>query len=100
MLGPRDGRLVAVGRIVDIRPNSSTVLLLTDELSAAAAYLSSGTLEGLVQGQDGPRLRMNYLNAESELSTGWAEARGTSRLDWDRARAATRDAWDRVGQRD
>lgn len=69
-LGPRDGRLVAVGRVVDVRPNTSTVLLLTDELSAAAAYLSSGTLEGLVQGQDGPRLRMNYLNAESHLSEG------------------------------
>ena len=70
VLGPRDGRLVAVGRVVDVRPNMSTVLLLTDELSAAAAYLSSGTLEGLVQGQDGPRLRMNYLNAEASLSEG------------------------------
>ena len=70
VLGPRDGRLVAVGRVVDVRPNTSTVLLLTDELSAVAAYLSSGTLEGLVQGQDGPRLRMNYLNAESQLSEG------------------------------
>jgi len=70
VLGPREGRLVAVGRVVDVRPNTSTVLLLTDELSAAAAYLSSGTLEGLVQGQDGPRLRMNYLNAESRLSEG------------------------------
>ncbi len=70
VLGPRDGRLVAVGRVVDVRPYTSTVLLLTDELSAAAAYLSSGTLEGLVQGQDGPRLRMNYLNAEARLSEG------------------------------
>ncbi|MDP3543284.1 MAG: rod shape-determining protein MreC [Elusimicrobiota bacterium] len=70
VLGPREGKLVAVGRVVDVRPNMSTVLLLTDELSAAAAYLSSGTLEGLVQGQDGPRLRMNYLNAEARLSEG------------------------------
>lgn len=70
VLGPRDGRLVAVGRVVEVRPRSSTVLLLTDELSAVAAYLSSGTLEGLVQGQDGPSLRMNYLNAEVQLSTG------------------------------
>lgn len=70
VLGPRDGRLVAVGRVVEVRPNMATVLLLTDELSAAAAYLSSGTLEGLVQGQDGPRLRMNYLNAEARLSEG------------------------------
>lgn len=70
VLGPAEGRLVAVGRIVEVRPESSVVLLLTDELSAAAAYLSSGTLEGLVQGQDGPRLRMNYLNAEASVSAG------------------------------
>ncbi len=70
VLGPSEGRLVAVGRVVDVRPKSSTILLLTDELSAVAAYLSSGTLEGLVQGQDGPRVRMNYLNAEAALSAG------------------------------
>ncbi len=70
VLGPRDGQLVAAGRVVDVRPKTSTVLLLTDEGAAVAAYLSSGTYEGLVQGQDGPRLRMNYLNAEVQLSTG------------------------------
>ncbi|MEK7234538.1 MAG: rod shape-determining protein MreC [Elusimicrobiota bacterium] len=70
VLGPRDGRLVVVGRVIDVRQNTSTVLLLTDEFSSAAAYLSSGTLEGLVQGQDGPRLLMNYLHAEAHLSEG------------------------------
>ncbi len=70
VLGPRAGQLVAVGRVVDVREKASTVLLLTDDGASVAAYLSSGTLEGLVQGQDGPRLRMNYLNAEVQLSTG------------------------------
>ncbi|MEK7390339.1 MAG: rod shape-determining protein MreC [Elusimicrobiota bacterium] len=70
VLGPRNGKLVAAGRVVDVRPNTSTVLLLTDEGASVAAYLSLGTLEGLVQGQDGPNLRMNYLNAEVQLSTG------------------------------
>lgn len=65
-----DGRLAAVGRVTDVRPNSSVVLLLTDELSSVAAYLSSSTLEGLVQGQGGPYLRMNYLNPEASLETG------------------------------
>lgn len=37
-----------------------------------------------------------YDDLEEELSTGWTEARGESRLDWDRARHATRDAWQRV----
>jgi len=62
-----DGELVAVGRITDVRRESSVVLLLTDELSSVAAYLSSSTLEGLVQGQGGPYLRMNYLNSEAAL---------------------------------
>ncbi|UPT73901.1 MAG: rod shape-determining protein MreC [Elusimicrobiota bacterium] len=70
VLGPRGGQLVAVGRVVDVREKTAIVLLLTDEGASVASYLSSGTLEGLVQGQDGPRLRMNYLNAEVQLSTG------------------------------
>jgi hypothetical protein len=38
----------------------------------------------------------SYDEFESELATGWADARGQSRLDWDRARHATREAWQRV----
>jgi rod shape-determining protein MreC len=68
VLGRRGDAVVAVGRVVDVRPLASTVLLLTDQRSAAAAYLSSGTLEGLVQGQDSPRLRMNYLNSEARIA--------------------------------
>lgn len=59
--------VVAVGRIVEIRPRTATVMLLTDQRSAAAAYLSSGTLEGLVQGQDASHLRMNYINTEARI---------------------------------
>jgi rod shape-determining protein MreC len=59
--------VVAVGRVVEVRERSSTVMLLTDQRSAAAAYLSSGTLEGLVQGQDAPHLRMNYINTEAHI---------------------------------
>lgn len=59
--------VVAVGRVVEVRERSSTVMLLTDQRSAAAAYLSSGTLEGLVQGQDAPHLRMNYINTEARI---------------------------------
>jgi rod shape-determining protein MreC len=67
VLGRKDDAVVAVGRVIEVRPLTSTVLLLTDQRSAAAAYLSSGTLEGLVQGQDAPHLRMNYLNSEARL---------------------------------
>ena len=70
VLGRKDDAVVAVGRVIEVRPLTSTVLLLTDQRSAAAAYLSSGTLEGLVQGQDAPHLRMNYLNSEAHLVDG------------------------------
>ncbi len=68
VLGRKDGAIVAVGRVIEVRPRTSVVLLLTDQRSAAAAYLSSGTLEGLAQGQDAPHLRMNYLNSESRIA--------------------------------
>ena len=38
----------------------------------------------------------DYEDIEPDLSAGWAETRGESRLDWDRAQHATRDAWQRV----
>ncbi len=38
----------------------------------------------------------NYDDIETDLSAGWREARGRSRIDWDDARHAARDAWQRV----
>lgn len=67
VLGQRGDALVAIGRIVEARKGTSVVLLLTDELSSVAAYLSSARLEGLIQGQGNARLRMNYLNSEASL---------------------------------
>ena len=69
VLGRAGDTVVAVGRVIEVRPRMSTVLLLTDQRSAAAAYLSSGTLEGLVQGQDASRLRMNYVSAEATIAS-------------------------------
>jgi rod shape-determining protein MreC len=67
VLGRKDDSVVAVGRVVEVRPRTSTVMLLTDQRSAVAAYLSSGTLEGLMQGLDGPHLRMNYVNTDARI---------------------------------
>ncbi len=38
-----------------------------------------------------------FDDVESDLSSKWESARGTSSLEWDRAKHATRDAWNRVG---
>jgi hypothetical protein len=38
----------------------------------------------------------HYDEIETDLSAGWDEARGESRLEWEHARHAARDAWHRV----
>jgi len=70
VFGGREGTLVVIGRVTEVNRDSSQVLLLTDELSSVAAYLSTAAVEGLVQGKGGPRLRMNYLPYDAVLSTG------------------------------
>jgi len=70
VLGPSPAGLAVVGRVVEVRPLSSVVLLLTDELSAVAADISSGTVEGLVQGQGDARLLLNYLPPGAEPQKG------------------------------
>jgi rod shape-determining protein MreC len=70
VFGDKGGMLVAIGRVTEVRPDSSLVLLLTDELSSVAATLSTAAAEGLIQGQGGPRLLMNYLPSEVVVSTG------------------------------
>ncbi|MBI5209227.1 MAG: rod shape-determining protein MreC [Elusimicrobia bacterium] len=70
VLAQDEGQLVVIGRIAEVGERTSKVLLVTDEFSSVAAYLSSGTVEGLIQGQGSERLRMNYLHSEAVVVTG------------------------------
>jgi rod shape-determining protein MreC len=70
VLAPRAGRLGVVGRITEVSWHTAKVLLLSDELSAVAAYLPESQWEGLVQGRGSSRLKMNYLPVEAELRIG------------------------------
>ncbi|OGR88837.1 MAG: hypothetical protein A3J74_07725 [Elusimicrobia bacterium RIFCSPHIGHO2_02_FULL_57_9] len=76
VLGSWGGRLVALGRVIEVRPQSSLVRLVTDELSSVAVYLTSPStqtpknLEGLLQGQGISRLLLNYLPPEAVLEKG------------------------------
>lgn len=74
VLGARGESLAVVGRIVEVRPKSALVLLVTDELSSVAAALSLSGQEGLVQGQGGARLLMNYLSLQAAPQIGEAVA--------------------------
>ena len=76
VLGQQGDSLVAIGRVVEVRATSSVVLLLTDELSYAAAYVVSPSteevknFEGLLQGQGSARLRINYLSPDATVAKG------------------------------
>lgn len=70
VLGLLEGRLGAVGRVVEAGPLLSKVLLLSDETSSAAAYLPARQWEGLVEGQGTARLRMNYLPPDVQIIVG------------------------------
>ncbi|HAH07609.1 MAG TPA: rod shape-determining protein MreC [Elusimicrobia bacterium] len=70
VLAAEDGRLAVAGRIVETSRRTSKVLLLSDELSAVAAYFPEGQWEGLVQGQGSVRLKMNYLPVEAQVRIG------------------------------
>lgn len=81
VLGQRGDALVAIGRVAEVRAKISVVLLVTDELSSVAAYVTAASsitgngetprsFEGLLQGQGGLRLRMNYLSPDAEIKNG------------------------------
>jgi rod shape-determining protein MreC len=81
VLGHMGDRMAAIGRIVEVRPKNSVVLLVSDDLSSVAAYVvepSTQTVggeaprqfEGLLQGQGSARLRMNYLSPDAEVKQG------------------------------
>lgn len=54
-------RLAAAGRVVETTTDTARVLLLSDELSAAAAAIEPAGWEGLVEGEGGSELRMSYI---------------------------------------
>jgi rod shape-determining protein MreC len=70
VVGIEGSTLGVVGRVTEVNPRTSKVLLLSDELSAVAAYLPAHGWEGLVQGQGTAFLRMNYLPVDAKFEVG------------------------------
>ncbi len=76
VLGQKGDQLVAIGRVVEIQGKAAMVLLLSDQLSSVAGYVTSPStdnprsFEGLIQGQNRARLRMNYLNPDAVIDKG------------------------------
>lgn len=69
-LASTGARLAAVGKVVEVHPRTSRVLLLTDELSSAAVQVASTPWEGLLEGAGAGGLRVNYLPVEANLAAG------------------------------
>lgn len=70
VLALHDGVLGVLGRVVEVNPRTSKVLLLSDELSALAAFIPGRGWEGLVQGQGTMKLKMNYLPVDADFQVG------------------------------
>ncbi len=76
VLGQKGDQVVVIGRVKEARRKDSVVLLVTDDLSAVAAYVASASTEtptdyeGLLQGQGISSLRMNYLPPDAKARVG------------------------------
>lgn len=59
-----------VGKILEVYPESSQVLLVTDRQSGVGALLSPTRTEGVVRGTGGPRLQMDFVQKDEKVSPG------------------------------
>lgn len=65
-----NGRPAVLGRVGEVFDHSSKVVLLTNTLSAVPAKIGAGQEDGLIEGQNGPRLIAGYLSRDSAVAIG------------------------------
>jgi rod shape-determining protein MreC len=65
--GDKEGLL---GRIIEVSPNASKILLLTDSLSAVVGYVPRSKVDGIVEGQGSKEMRFKYILPEMDLKSG------------------------------
>lgn len=59
-----------IGRVVKTSPDYSRVLLISDRNSAVAGLIQRTGYEGIVAGQQGSTLRLNYILADEDVKNG------------------------------
>lgn len=59
-----------IGQIIEVSATTSTVRLLTDELSGVSAMVQSSRAQGMLRGQADGTLRLEYVVSDAEVSTG------------------------------
>ncbi len=65
-----NGRPVAVGRVSEVYGDSAKITLITNTLSAVPVELVNIEEDGLMEGQNGPILRINYILPEGTIAIG------------------------------
>ncbi len=70
VLGMQDDRAGLAGRVLEVYPKFSKVLLLTNAAASAVCSISPGGFEALVEGKGTWLLRMNYVPEEAAVEPG------------------------------
>ncbi|HAN05885.1 MAG TPA: hypothetical protein DCW72_03725 [Elusimicrobia bacterium] len=70
VLGMEGGRAALAGRVFEVYPKFSKVLLLTNGAASAVCSIAPGGMEALVEGKGTWLLRMSYVPEESALAEG------------------------------
>lgn len=59
-----------VGRVIEVKPSSSKVLLLTDKNSKIGVKLAKSQLKGVLEGENKPLCGLSYIPLEAEVQVG------------------------------
>ena len=70
VLGMEGGRAALAGRVFEVYPRFSKVLLLTNGAASAVCSIAPGGMEALVEGKGTWLLRMSYVPEEAALAEG------------------------------
>ncbi len=70
VLGMQGGRAALAGRVFEVYPKFSKVLLLTNSAASVVCAIAPDGLEALVEGKGTWLLRVNYVPEESRLAEG------------------------------
>lgn len=70
VLGMQDGRAGLAGRVFEVYPKFSKVLLITNSAASAVCSIAPSGLEALVEGKGTWLLKVNYVPEQSELAEG------------------------------
>lgn len=70
VLGMQDGKAGLAGRVFEVYPKFSKVMLITNSAASAVCSIAPSGLEALVEGKGTWLLKVNYVPEQSELAEG------------------------------